>query len=119
MRQAPWGSQWASVNREAELHHIAVHHAGRSGIVSEDKHGELVSQPSRSAAKNHVCSPLYPARIVNVCWHAARRSSCALPMCDRQRRAARQVRGGPSRVVCGTNKAGTVELYFLLLYPRG
>src|SRR5438105_2160578 len=80
--------------------------------------GELVSQPSRSAAKNRLLAAL-PARIVNVCWHAARRSSCALPMCDRQRRAARQVRGGPSRVVCGTNKAGTVELYFLLLYPRG
>src|SRR2546429_120706 len=37
MRQAPWGSQCASVHREAELRHIAVHHAGRSGIVSEDK----------------------------------------------------------------------------------
>src|SRR5438067_10586287 len=31
------GSQCASVQREAELRHIAVHHAGRSGIVSEDK----------------------------------------------------------------------------------
>jgi len=28
-----------------------------------------------------VCSPLYPARIVGICWHAASTSSCALPMC--------------------------------------
>src|SRR5438270_11713186 len=96
MRQAPWGSQCASVQREAELRHIAVHHAGRSGIVSEDKQ-ESWCHSRRGPPRKIVCSPLYPARIVNVCWHAARRSSCALPMCDRQRRAARQVRGGPSR----------------------
>ena len=36
MRQAPWGSVcWRTEG--AELCHTAVHHVGRSGIVSEDK----------------------------------------------------------------------------------
>ena len=66
MRGASRTRLWGSVAQRTDLR-LAARHLGRSGFVSENKQ-ESWCHSRRGPPRKIVCSPLYPARIVNVCW---------------------------------------------------
>src|SRR5438105_11817684 len=117
MRQAPWGSQCASVHREAELRHIAVHHAGRSGIVSEDKQESWCH--SRRGPPRKISSARRSTRPGSSTSAGTLPAGRAAPCRCVIANGARLARFGAAnhRLCAVPNKAGTVELYFLLYTP--
>src|SRR6266513_1192073 len=53
---------------------------GHRGLAPQRNRQERACYSRRGSPRKIVCSPLYPARIVGICWHAASTSTCALPI---------------------------------------
>jgi len=53
---------------------------GHRGLSPQRNRQERAYYSRRGSPRKIVCSPLYPARIVGICWHAASTSTCALPI---------------------------------------
>src|SRR5256886_17423192 len=53
---------------------------GHRGLSPQRNRQESACYSRRGSPRKIVCSPLYPARIAGICWHAASTSTCALPI---------------------------------------